>query len=86
VLAGVGGRTIAEAKQALSYREVQQWMAYMRKRGTLAMQRRMEWPFALLAMYLNRLGGGQADMADFMPYASADDQEISLNEAMERWQ
>ena len=86
MLAGVGGRTIAEAKQSLSYREVQQWMAYTRKRGTVAPQRRMEWPVALIAMQLNRLGGGKAEMADFMPYASTDEQELSLEEAMERWQ
>lgn len=86
MLAGVGGRTIAEAKQVLSYREVQQWMAYIRKRGTVAMQRRMEWPLGVVAMYLNRLGGGKAEMADFMPYASEEDKEISLAEAMERWQ
>ncbi len=86
MLAGVGGRTIAEAKQALSYQEVQQWQAYTRKRGPLAMHRRLEWPIALIAMQLNRLGGGKAEMADYMPYSNPDEGELSLDEAMERWQ
>lgn len=85
-MAGVGGRTIAEAKQRLSYAEVMSWQAYMRKRGPLCEQRRRDWSFALLAMLLDRQSGGRNEMIDFMPYDSDQDREIGLEEALERWQ
>lgn len=59
----------------------------MRRRGPLAMQRRMNWPVAALALQLNRLGGGKKRLEDFMPYEVLDDNEteIDLTTAMETW-
>lgn len=35
MLNGVGGSTIAEAKERLSYAEYRAWVAYLNKRGSL---------------------------------------------------
>lgn len=72
---GIGGCTIAEAKERIPYDELLSWSAYIKKRGSLNIGRRLEWGFALLAMYL---AGGKKEMSDFMPheeqkYASIED-------------
>lgn len=68
VLWGVGGCTIEEAKERLSYREAQQWFAYIRKRGSLNLGRRIECGIGLLALMKNRAAGGSAEMEDFTPH------------------
>lgn len=86
-MAGVGGRTIAQAKRALSFGEVEVWQSFMRKRGPVSMQRRSDWPAALIAMLLSRLGGDKTSrMMDFMPFADKNDGEISLDSALKEWQ
>lgn len=67
MLSGVGGRTIEEAKNNLSYTEAVSWMAYVRQSGPLSLSARMERGFALLATMLSRVNGGKAEIADFMP-------------------
>jgi hypothetical protein len=69
VLHGIGGCTIAEAKERLSYAEALDWFAYIRKRGSLHDGMRVEAAAALISVVLNRVNGGKADMADFMPHA-----------------
>lgn len=64
VLHGVGGRTIAEAKQRLSYHEALQWFAYLKKHGTP--NRHLHQGFALLAAMINNAMGGEAKVTDFM--------------------
>jgi len=87
VLCGVGGRTIAEAKERLSYAEFIQWIEYRNKRGTLNLGFRFEQRTALLAaMYAN--AHKPADKAayevdDFSPHA--DIKELTLEEAMAAW-
>lgn len=44
---GIGGRTVAEAKQNLSAAEVALWAEYRKKRGTLNVGLRLEQLFAL---------------------------------------
>lgn len=68
VLHGVGGRTIAEAKERMSYAEALDWMAYIQKRGSLNVGMRIEAAVAVLATQVNRALGGKAEMTDFMPY------------------
>lgn len=46
---GIGGRTVAEAKQRLSYSEFLTWIKYRRKRGSLNLGMRVERGSALLA-------------------------------------
>ncbi len=68
MLAGVGGRTVAEARDRLTYAEVVAWGAYRQKYGTLHVGMRLEVGFGqLLAMVCNALGG-DADPRDFMPH------------------
>lgn len=69
VLHGIGGRTIAEAKERLTHAEFLDWVAYLRKRGTLHVGMRLEVGFALIASLIARATGGDAEMLDFMPHA-----------------
>lgn len=72
MLAGVGGATIAEAKERLSYEEVGVWLDYIKRKGPVDIYGRLEWGFALLAAIANNAAGGKAKQRDFMPYASRD--------------
>lgn len=69
VLHGVGGRTVHEAKQRMSYQEAMSWAAYIRKRGSLNWGMRLEAGFALIATQINRALGGKAEPADFMAHS-----------------
>lgn len=86
VLNGIGGRTIAEAQERISYPEYLTWLKYRQKRGSLNTGLRVERGAALLAsLYANahsKDGGYQ--LHDFAPYHDAP--AISLEQAMERWQ
>lgn len=66
---GVGGRTVAEAKERMTYSEALLWSAYLKKRGTVHFGMRLENATALLATQMNRALGGKAEMQDFMPHA-----------------
>lgn len=77
VLAGVGGRTVAEAKECLQYAEFLDWLTYRRMRGSLSMNNRMESGFALIASLISRACGGTASQSDFMPHADAPDASIA---------
>ena len=79
MLAGVGGRTVAEAKERLSFDEARAWSAYMERRGSLHVGMRLEYGFALLATIVNRALGGKANLRDFMPHA---DQPNTIEEVM----
>lgn len=81
MLNGVGGRTVEEAKQRMTYAEYCDWVAYIRKRGTLHQGMRIESAAALVSMMLSRVNGGKAEMADFMPHAKPESGE-SLSDVM----
>lgn len=74
---------MAEAKERLSYAEFLAWAAYRRKYGTLHPGMRLEHAAALVATVVNRMGGGKAEMKDFMPHF--EEQPLTLEEAMEQW-
>lgn len=69
MLAGVGGCTVAEAKERLSYEESLAWAKYMDLRGSLHTGMRLEVGFALLAQMINHALGGNASIDDFAPHA-----------------
>jgi hypothetical protein len=73
VLNGVGGRTVEEAKERMSYAEALQWRQYLERRGTTHLGMRLEAGFALLASSINRALGGKASIEDFMPHADPPD-------------
>lgn len=76
MLNGVGGKTIREAKENLSHSEMLAWRDYIARRGSLNIGRRLEAGFALVATVINRVKGGKAKMADFMPYENPPDQDF----------
>lgn len=76
-MCGVGGRTIAEAKERLSYAEALSWNAYFKKRGGGNLGLRMESGFALVATAINRSVGGKAKFDDFAPHLK-DEEETGL--------
>ncbi len=68
MLAGVGGCTIAEAKERMSFEEAVAWSEYMRLRGSLNLGMRLEVGFALIAKIINNALGGKAELSDFTPH------------------
>lgn len=86
VLCGIGGRTIAEAQQNLSYPEFLSWVQYRRKRGSLHIGMRIEEGSALLAsLYAN----SKSTKTKYQPSdfgAHMDVPPISLEQAMKDWQ
>lgn len=87
VMCGIGGRTIAEAKERMAYGEFLQWIEYRKKRGTLNLGFRLEQRTALIAaMYANvhkQQNSPAYSAEDFMPHA--DEVVITLEEAMAKW-
>jgi len=85
---GVGGNTIAKAKEAISYTEYLQWADYMKRYGSLNVAQHIERGFALIAHTLcvaNKIktNGTIPGLKDFMPHYH--EREISLEEAMRTW-
>ena len=54
---GIGGRTLAEAKQNLSAEEVGLWAAYRAQRGTLSVGLRLEQLFAISDLRAAQIAG-----------------------------
>lgn len=90
VLNGVGGRTIAEAKDNMTVAEFNQWIVYRQKRGSLNLGRRIEQAVGISSSLLASLNGSKNHKTmDFMPHEDKQQsaqQEISLSEAMKEWQ
>ncbi|MEJ5862085.1 hypothetical protein [Pseudomonas farsensis] len=83
MLNGIGGNSIAEAKATLSYVEVLAWVSYRDKHGSLNLARRNELSTALIALQVNRSGGGKAELHDFMPHYARPG--TALDQAMNEW-
>lgn len=81
VLAGVGGRTIAEAKARISYDEALRWFDYLQRNGTVSLGARIEKGFAMLATVINNAHGGKAKMRDFMLFSQQEDDEMTIESA-----
>lgn len=85
MLAGVGGKTVADAKRNLSRHEFSQWVEYRKRRGPLNPLLRQESGFALLASLLCSVHGIKSrtgeilSQRDFMPYA-VDEPEASFDD------
>lgn len=77
MLAGIGGRTVAEAKERMQYTEFLDWLTYRRMRGSLSVANRMESGFALIASMISRACGGNATPADFMPHVEPPDASLT---------
>ncbi|RRV70060.1 hypothetical protein EGI99_08470 [Stutzerimonas stutzeri] len=70
VLSGVGGSTIAEAQEKITYPEFIRWAKYRAKRGSLNIGLRIERGSALLAaLYANsKSKNGGYQLHDFAPH------------------
>lgn len=87
MLNGIGGRTIAEAQENMTYPEFLTWVKYRRLRGSLHPGMRFEIALAQFqANYFNgRTGKGAPTLyqQDFAPHM--DPRVQTLEEAMESW-
>lgn len=77
MLNGIGGSTVAEAKERITYAEFVDWMTYRKMRGSLFNGNRLESGFALLAWMVNKACGGSAEQKDFMPHADTADNSFA---------
>lgn len=83
MLAGVGGKTIAQAQANMSYKEAVQWQAYIAKYGSIAPQRisdhlfdKLEYTSAKIAWSVFRaLGNKEVKIEDFIPKTVDDSEE-----------
>jgi len=74
-LNGVGGRTIAEAKQNLSMVEARQWAQYIKRHGGLNIAERVEQAAALIcATGAQLMGNKKVKVDDFIPNRESDDE------------
>lgn len=72
MLNGVGGRTIYEAKQNLSAREVQLWYALHQRRGSFNIARRFQQELAFVKQLLHvQVGAKRTDIWDYQPNEEA---------------
>lgn len=93
MLAGIGGRTIEEAKERLSYAEVLDWIEYRRQYGPLNLGYRLEWILAQVAYTAAAASGAKSKsgkklaLSDFLMFiqkrSESEDEEVSL-EALAR--
>lgn len=67
----------------MTYQEALAWGLYIDRYGSLHTGRRLEAGSALIALQTHRLGGGTAELLDFMPYEQR--QGLSLEQAMNEW-
>lgn len=90
MLAGIGGRTIAEAKARLSYPEYLAWCKYRELHGALHLAPRLDRAAALIShtvcSTVPRKSGTQGPkFEDFMPKYGQTEEPITLEEAMQLW-
>lgn len=85
--AGIGGNTVAEAKEKLSWDEVQLWSRFVEERGPLSVGSRLDVGLArLMLMVAKALGGDKctATIDTFLPsyYRSAKAEEDGEEEEL----
>ncbi|WP_369826767.1 phage tail protein [Pantoea sp. ICBG 1758] len=93
MLNGIGGKTIAEAKESLSRPEYQLWALYRHKYGSLNAGLRTEWSGGVVASVIANAHRDPAkplfQPTDFTQHFSEpepdDDGPISLEDAMNTW-
>lgn len=69
---GIGGRTVAQARQNLSADEVATWAAYRAKRGTLSLGLRLEQLFAISDARAAQMAGAKGvNLPELLRYHDA---------------
>jgi hypothetical protein len=83
VLAGIGGKTVEEAKRNMSYQEFTAWNEYAKQKGGLQHNDRL---LATVCTQINRLTGGEANPSDFLPelriHETHDEKEAEIGDVM----
>lgn len=82
MLNGIGGATIAAAKESMGQDELQTWVQYRRKHGTLNLGLRVEHGAAMAAYFANH---GHGDLSDYLPQRGEPDDSAALEKAMKDW-
>lgn len=67
MLNGIGGRTIAEAKETLTAEEFIAWAEYRKAYGTLNASAKLDYTTAFTLYAINRFMGGESNLEDFLP-------------------
>lgn len=72
VIAGIGGKTIEEAKRAMSTTEFASWVAYRNKYGPFDVRRHLEHGFAMVTYMVaqgipQKAGARRPKFEDFLP-------------------
>lgn len=80
--AGIGGRTVREAKENLTHKELTAWQTYREQYGPISQGQRLDSAIARLILVLRTCHGDKtAKLEDFLPqYGAAhkDDDEPEL--------
>lgn len=77
MLNGVGGSTVKQAKERISYREFLDWCSYIEETGSLDLGGRFEQGIAMLSMVVNRSAGGKSNIEDFLPKRQKPEDEVA---------
>lgn len=75
MLAGVGGWTVAEAKERISYAEFLDWMEYRERRGTFNQGMRLEFLMARLSTQVSQGLGGKTKFEEILRFHDTYEQE-----------
>lgn len=85
MLAGVGGKTVAEAKASMSYAEAKSWTSFIRQHGPLNLTSRIDEIAARLMWSVFKAAGAKSvTVDDFMPAkkSSEPERQASIEEVM----
>jgi hypothetical protein len=87
VLSGIGGKTVAEAQENVSYHEFRRWMEFRHLRGPLHFGTRIDRAAArMMTLYINAnrsKGTTPVSWWDFLVYE--EEPAVSLEDARKTW-
>lgn len=85
MLAGVGGKTVAEAKANISVPEFTAWLTYRRRYGPVCPNRRADILNAHLMHLMAALQGNKSEISKWLVLQDDSQRVVSLDEAMKSW-
>lgn len=86
MLNGIGGRTIEEAQQKMTYREVVMWEKYRDSRGSLNLGLRIERSVGLLSYNHERANStGDVSISRHMPYLQPNTSSDPVQKEFAKW-
>jgi len=84
-LAGVGGKTVAEAKANVSVPEFTAWLTYRRRYGPICPNRRADTLNAHLMHLMAALNGNKSEVSKFLVLQDDSQRVLSMEEALTNW-